>query len=104
MEKERRRELHQILVDILGSSNVYFQPPESVKLNYPCIVYSRDNIRITYADNRNYREKTRYQITYISKDPDDTAVTRKLREMKYCTFNRHYPADNLYHDVYLIYS
>ena len=39
-----RLELDEELVKILGSKNVYFQPPESLKLNYPAIVYSLSNI------------------------------------------------------------
>ena len=36
-----RYELHEFLCEILGSRNVYFQPPESVKMKYPAIVYER---------------------------------------------------------------
>jgi len=30
-----RLELQNLLENILGSRNVYFQPPENLKLNYP---------------------------------------------------------------------
>lgn len=33
--------------------NVYFQPPESVKLLYPCIVYKRSAGDTRFADNKN---------------------------------------------------
>ena len=39
-----RLELHEIFCDILGSRNAYFQPPASVKMNYPAIKYSLSNI------------------------------------------------------------
>ena len=31
---DRRLKLHEELCDILGSRNVYFQPPETVKMKY----------------------------------------------------------------------
>ena len=34
-----RSELNAKFKSILGNSNVYFQPPESVKLKYDCIIY-----------------------------------------------------------------
>ena len=35
-----RLDLQALLEDLLGSRNVYYQPPESVKMNYPAIVYA----------------------------------------------------------------
>ena len=51
----RRLELHNILVGLLGSNHVYYQPPESLKMEYPCIRYNRSNINSGRADNINYR-------------------------------------------------
>lgn len=99
---ETRLELHEKLCDILGSRNVYFQPPESIKMKYPAIVYKRDNIRNYKANNGVYRQKTVYQVTVIDKDPD-SEVVYKLSVMPYCQFNRHYTADNLNHDIFQIY-
>ena len=39
-----RLDLQKIFEDILGSKNVYFQPPESLKMKYPAIRYSLDDI------------------------------------------------------------
>lgn len=39
-----RIDLQYLLENILGSRHVYFQPPETVKMNYPAIVYSLDGI------------------------------------------------------------
>ena len=44
-----RRELHEILVGILGSKNVYYEPPSSLLMKYPAIVYSLDDIDKRYA-------------------------------------------------------
>ena len=99
---EKRLKLHEILCETLGSRNVYFQPPESVKMKYPAIVYKRDNIRNYRADNDVYNQKTVYQLTVIDKNPDSEIVT-KMSLLPYCQFNRHYIADNLNHDIFQIY-
>lgn len=96
-----RLELHEILCEILGSRNVYYQPPESVKMRYPAIVYSRDNIRNTFANNAVYTQKRSYQITVIDKDPDSEIVERVSR-LPMCSFNRHFKSDNLNHDVFIL--
>lgn len=97
-----RVELHEILCEILGSRNVYFQPPESVKLKYPAIVYSRDNIRNYHADDDVYNKLVVYQLMVIDKDPD-SRIVYDISNLPLCQFNRHYVADNLNHDIFLIY-
>lgn len=97
-----REELHEILVNILGSRNVYFQPPESVKLKYPCIVYERSDIFSYKADNKKYLINKRYTVTVIDEDPD-SELPDKLMQLDYCSFNRHFVSDNLNHDVFTIY-
>lgn len=99
---KRRLELHMLLCSLLGSENAYFQPPESVKMNYPAIVYSRDNINSIYADDGVYLAKRRYSLTVIDKDPDSTLVG-KVAALPGCSFNRHYTSDNLNHDVFTLY-
>lgn len=97
-----RLELHEVLCDILGTRNVYFQPPESVKMKYPAIVYSRNDISNSYADNQVYMQSLEYQVIVIDKDPDSEIVT-KVSALPMCTFDRHYTADNLNHDSFNIY-
>lgn len=98
----RRLELHTILTDILGSNNCYFQPPESIKLNYPCIVYHRNTGKAHYADNNPYRFQYSYTVTAITKDPDSD-LPRKLAGLPLCRYDRHFVADNLNHDVFVLY-
>ncbi len=62
----QRLELHAYLVDLLGSDNVYFQPPPTVKMRYPCIIYQRDNVNTDFADNKPYNHKRRYQVIVVS--------------------------------------
>lgn len=97
-----RLELHEVLCNIIGSRNVYYQPPESIKMNYPAIVYSRDNVSNRYGDNIPYMQSFSYQVTVIDKDPDSTIVS-DIAKLPYCRFNRHFTSDNLNHDVFTLY-
>lgn len=98
----KRLELQIMLEDILGSRNVYFQPPPSVKLKYPCIVYSRNLITTDYADNNPYTHKDRYQLTLIDRDPD-SIFPGMLSRIQTSAFDRSYTTDNLNHTVFNIY-
>ena len=97
----RRLELHKLLVKILGSSNVYFQPPESVKLKYPAIIYSLDGINKNYADDITYVTGCEYSITVVDKNPDSEIVDRMV-SLPACRFNRFFVSDNLNHTVFTI--
>lgn len=97
-----RLDLHEILCGILGSRNVYFSPPASVLLNYPCIIYSRSNIQNTYASDAVYKQNDLYSITVIDRDPD-SEIVRKISKLPGVRFDRHYTADNLNHDVFSIF-
>lgn len=97
-----REALQTLFEELLGSRNVYFQPPESVKLNYPCIVYERSDIRTKSANNKLYLKHKQYMVTYIDEDPD-SEIPDKLLELEYCSFVRHFTADNLNHDVFALY-
>lgn len=99
---KKRLELHKILCDILQSNHAYFQPPETVKMQYPAIVYSRDDIDSLYADDGVYLLNRRYSVTVIDKDPDSPLVW-KVAALPSCSFNRHYTKDNLNHDVFTLY-
>lgn len=99
---DRRLNLQQILVNILGSNNVYFQPPETISLTYPCIIYERDDINQKFADNRTYFDMVRYSITLITRSPDSDIVNDILA-LPYCSYDRYYAADSLSHDVFTLY-
>lgn len=101
--ESKRVMLHQILIDLLGSENVYFQPPESVRLSYPCIVYSRQNGDSQYADNINYKFFYRYQVTYIDRDPDNDFPEKMLKRFPMCIYDNHFVVDNLNHEVFNLY-
>ena len=97
-----RISLHNKLIGILGSSNVYFQPPSSKRLNYPCIIYKRDAEDIFYADDRKHYGMKRYMVTVIDTDPD-SLIPDKVSKMHYCDFLNHLTVDGLNHDVYSLF-
>lgn len=97
-----RAELHSKLCSILGSNNIYFQPPESIKLQYPCIVYELSNIESTKADDIKFTLRKKYSVTFISLDPDSN-IPEKLLQLRYCAYDRRFVNDNMYHDVFTIY-
>lgn len=90
-----------MLESIIGNRNVYFQPPASVKMKYPAIIYSRENIDNSFADNSVYKQSYIYKLTVIDDNPDSELV-RKVSMIPTCKFNRHYKSDNLNHDVFTI--
>lgn len=99
--QNRRIQLHKMLVDILGSENVYFQPPATIKMKYPCIVYNLADIDSRFADNIPYFHKRRYSVTIIDRDPD-SVIRDKMTYLEKCSFERGFTADNLYHYVFNI--
>ena len=97
-----RLDLQTELERILGSRNVYFQPPSSVRMQYPAIVYSRKDVDGRFANDKVYRKLPCYEMILIDKNPDSVFV-EKLLDLQYCSFDRHYESDNLNHDVFTIY-
>lgn len=98
-----RLELQVKLETLLGSRHVYYQPPESVKMEYPAIRYSKYNIDNKHADNINYLLKDSYEVIVIDSKPDNVAIKKILDEFPMSSYNRHYVSDNLNHDVIRIY-
>ena len=96
----QRLDLQRILENI--TSNVYFQPPTNVQLQYPCIIYKRDFAESQFADNLPYAYERRYMITVIDQNPD-SEIPGKVAALPKSLFNRFYTVDNLNHDVYSVY-
>lgn len=99
---DRRPILHAELCHTIHSNNVYFQPPESIKLSYPAIVYSLNDLQTIHADDRLYGLAKQYVMTYITRDPDDPAVER-LIALRFCRFQRAYRSDGLNHYIFEIF-
>jgi hypothetical protein len=97
-----RLELHEILCEKLGSRNVYFQPPPSVKMKYDCIVYSLNDNDSRHADDIRYLNKNRYTVTAISTNPDSD-LWERLLDLPYSSLDRPYTSDNLNHWALTLY-
>lgn len=98
-----RLKLHEELCELLGTRNVYFQPPESVKLQYPCIIYTRPTGDMTYADDRTYSLVFSYDIQYIDTNPDSDIPKQIGMHFPMCKVGRRIVVDNLYHDNFTIF-
>lgn len=79
--------------------HVYFNPPESVRMVYPCVRYRLDDIDARYANNGRYIRSREYQLIVIDPDPD-SELREKVANLKWCRFVRHYTSDNLNHFVF----
>ena len=98
----KRLDLHALLKILLGSDNVYFQPPSTCKMKYPCIVYTRYYGKTLFANDNPYLIGVGYQVTIIVEDPD-SEIPAKVAKLPMCLFNRKFTADNLNHDIYNLY-
>lgn len=99
---KRRIEIGQILKSILGSSEVYFQPPASVRMSYPAIVYSRKRIDNKHANNSVYMQFYGFEVVVIDPNPD-SEIVEKISRLPSCSHDRHYKKDNLNHDIFTLY-
>lgn len=97
-----RLDLQTQLETLLGSSNVYFQPPASVKMKYPAIVYALEDIENKHADDGVYISHHRYSVTLIDYDPDSSFVNL-VAKLCSCRFNRYYAKENLNHWNFSVY-
>lgn len=97
-----RLDLQALFEEILGSRNVYFQPPSTIRMSYPAIVYERIRIDTDHADNQAYFQHPKYSVTVIDPDPD-SEIPGRVAKLPMCSFDRHYTADNLNHDVFNLY-
>jgi hypothetical protein len=95
-----RQSLQQVLEAVCG--HVYFQPPANVQMTYPAIVYERDRADSKYADNKPYSVTKKYQVTLVSRNPDES-IFEALAALPMCAHESSYVADNLNHDVFSMY-
>jgi hypothetical protein len=98
----KRVDLQARLEELLGTPNVYFQPPESMRIQYDAIVYFRKDIQNSHANDSVYKQDAAYEVVAIYKNPDSD-LPMKISRLPMCSFDRHYVADNLNHDVFTLY-
>jgi hypothetical protein len=96
----QRSDLQELLLELCP--NVYFQPPPSLAMQYPCVVYQRDYMLDEHADNETYVTFKRYQVTVLDRDPDSTIVDA-VKRLALCTYDRFFTVNNLNHDVFKLF-
>lgn len=97
-----RLELQDLLEEILGSDHVYFQPPETIQMEYPCIVYRLEDVDKRHADNIPYMIDKQYQLIVIDWNPD-SEIPDRLLQIPYSRSGTHYTASNLHHWTAIVY-
>lgn len=100
---DRRQKFQQALEALqVPPVKVYFQPPETVKMVYPCIVYEFDRGETKFAGNKPYNYEQLYEVKLISRSPEP-ALFEKLVALPKSIHARFFVADNLNHNVFSIY-
>lgn len=99
-----RLNLQTMLETLIGSENVYFQPPGSGDPNmmYPAIIYNLNDIKNDHANNDVYNQIVAYKLTVIDEDPD-SVIVEKVSKLKMCSFVTKYTADELNHTVFKLF-
>lgn len=98
-----REELQAMLQEFLGSEHVYFQPPESIRMKYPAIIYDLYRVNQRFASDRQHIGFPGWSITIIDRNKDVDWVSKMLESFKYCSVERIYVADNLAHYAFIVY-
>lgn len=97
-----RLKLQAILEEILNSDQVFFQPPENVKMIYPAIVYNLDYVLGEHADNHPYRLTNRYELTLLERKADSDYLDKLLR-ISGASYTRYFAANSLHHHILSLY-
>lgn len=98
-----RLELHEEFCTVLGTRNVYFNTPESVKMNYDAIRYELAGKDLKCANNKIYLNTNMYYGVVITENPDTAIPDAILSHFEMCSFGRPYIADNLNHYPFTLY-
>lgn len=96
-----RIQLHNELLRFLPQ--VYFQPPENMVMEYPCIVYNKTDKKREFGNNSLYLSRQEYQIMLIEYDPDSPIADNMESYFTHCTITQYYVVDNLNHTTLNLY-
>lgn len=92
---DMRGRMHTLFKRI--TKNVYYQPPSSIRLEYPCIVYQPVSVETQSANDIGYLNTTSYQITVIDRDPESLIPYEILNSFSKGRLEQMYTTDNLHH-------
>lgn len=86
------------------TGKVYFQPPANVHLEYPCWVIERNTAFQPKANDLTYIFRPGYKCMFMNREEPDPEILEMIpRRYPHCNYQNHYVADNVHHDVFLIY-
>ena len=94
-----RIELQTFLEELVGSKNVYFQPPASMRIKYPCVVYSTRHVTNEFSDNDIYKQDFSYELVLIDANPE-SEIFEKMCKVPHFRFSNFYVSDNMNHYVF----
>ena len=98
-----RERFHRLLASVAPHCRLYYNPPENFKMEYPAVVYNLSKIKKKRASNISYLSNKQYEVTLITKDPEDQAIDG-LANITMAEFERHFESDLLHHYVFNIYE
>lgn len=99
--KESRMRVHNILNEV--ADNVYFQRPSNTQLKLPYIVYNLSSAVSTMADNELYKRSLMFNITVVTKDPDDELPSKVHKALKNAEWTNTIVVDRTYNHYFQMY-
>lgn len=72
-------------------------------MSYPCFVYELAGFYTIRANDNSYLQIPKYELIYITRDPDDPLIYSIGGHFRMCRMGRPYVADNLHHYPYTLY-
>ena len=82
-----------------AKKNIYFDPPETTKLSYPCIIYHEQPPSVKGANNSHYVTHTAYRVTVIDKDPERQIAKEIDQTFKHSRIITYFTTQGLRHSV-----
>lgn len=95
--------LRKVLQETTGTVHLYYQPPANLRMQYPCIRYTRSKIRNQHANDGVYAQHWFYTVTVLDTDPDSKIVPA-VAALPKCSYDRDFVSDGLYQTVFTIYD
>lgn len=99
----KRVDIQEKFKFLLGSNNVYYQPPANLKMKYPAIVYSLDGLDVKRFDNTRLINKNCFSVTHIYRNESENLVETMLKSFEYISFDNRSIVDGIYNDHFTIY-
>lgn len=96
------KKLRQILQDNGLDVNIYFEPPRSISVKTPNILYKLDRSKPIYGDNKAYVDIAEYTVIFRTKEPC-CIIHNDLLKLGQSSFVSKYTKDGLNHYQYKIY-